>query len=180
MKVPRVSVSWMLVLVAVVAVNLAVGRAFSNSMWFCGAGLTVVALQAGGLRLIRSKGRVRLFWVGFVVTLSGALLSLGWVIPYLRLNDPRPNSTLGQIVYQTWLSYLNFGFRVVRPIFRPWTAQNRSRSSQDFARCLKWAVVFFLPQFAAAVAGGLLFRQIHRWLGTRQVHAPPAPNDGPA
>src|SRR4051812_16850115 len=82
MKVPRVSVSKLLVLVAVVAVNLAVGRVLmADEMMLYGVGPMGLALQVAAYRPLRGRGRSRAFSVGFIVSGSAVFVLCVWGFP---------------------------------------------------------------------------------------------------
>jgi hypothetical protein len=76
----RFSIGNLMVVVGIVALNLGIGRlifSYQPEFLFAGApaGLT---LEFGVFSLIRSRGRRRAFWAGFVAALMLAIASLIW------------------------------------------------------------------------------------------------------
>jgi hypothetical protein len=158
-KSPRVTVSNLVALVAVVAVNLTVGRAlFVRDMEaFYFTALTAVAVQFG---FVRCRGLGRAFWAGFVV---GGSLALGSVFWMLRYGNHAPEDpSLHQVLWNLWAGYLSLIFPalsrlplVLKPDFPP----------PGIPSAVMTSVVFFLPQLAVALASGLVCRQLAKRLG---------------
>src|SRR4051794_39895954 len=67
-KLFRLTVSKLAALIAVVALNLSVGRGIFayNEVLLCGLALIGPVLQVGAFRLFRRRGPSRAFWAGFV------------------------------------------------------------------------------------------------------------------
>lgn len=176
MKLPRGSVSWLLVLVAVVGADLAVGRVLlHDELMLYGVGPLGIAWQVAAFRLWGSRGRSRAFWAGFLLAGSAAFATFAW-----GLTQP-PNRSgelwaFGRLSHElTWASSF-FGFwaghgkqvaEILRPLpkrifltrhisYAPWYDDPRQRI---------WAVIagsggLFLTQLVFAFAGGLLARLI--------------------
>jgi hypothetical protein len=62
---PRFTIARWMGLTAVLAVNAGLVRAFVVQEMFYGGILIFIALQVGLWLLLRSRGRVRGFWLGF-------------------------------------------------------------------------------------------------------------------
>jgi hypothetical protein len=77
--IPRLTISKLTVVVAVVAVNLAAGRALlADEAMLYGVGLSGLTLQLASFRLLRCRGRSRAFWRGFVLAGAATLMSFTW------------------------------------------------------------------------------------------------------
>ena len=78
-------------MIAILAVNAALVRAFAVQEMFIGGIVMFIVLQLGLLCLLRSRGRQRRFWLGFEVSGTAAVLVLFWC-EYL------PDSPLNRLV----------------------------------------------------------------------------------
>src|SRR5947209_18664618 len=68
MRLPRFSIGRLMIVVGLIALNLSAVRAFvSIEPWLLiGVAPAGLALQLAAFRLIRSRGRARAFWAGFL------------------------------------------------------------------------------------------------------------------
>jgi hypothetical protein len=148
--------------VGIVALNLAASRGLAayDGMLVVGVMPIALVLQFALFRLIRTQGRRRAFWAGFLT--AGFLMMLSFVCAN-RLSgsvgvakDPVtgksrrvvvPGSFGGDQMYATWQGYVGL---VVSCL--PYAPQNR----------LVAAAILLMPQVLAALAGGLL-----AWLVSR-------------
>jgi hypothetical protein len=165
-KTPRVTVTQLVVLVAVVAVNLVVGRdIFARDVEaFYFSALTAVVIQFGVYNVVRGRGQGRMFWAGFVVGGSLALTSVFWILRYG--NHAPETTTLGRILWNCWAGYLTLvHFALSRLPF----ALKPDMPPHGIASAVMTSVVFFLPLLSVALAFGLLCRQLAKWLGVRPV-----------
>ncbi len=75
----RVTISTLAAVVAVVAVNLAAGRALiADQTMLCGVGLLGLSLQVAFLQLLRCRERSRAFWRGFLLAGTATLVLFTW------------------------------------------------------------------------------------------------------
>jgi hypothetical protein len=151
----RKSIASLMILVAIVALNLGVGRMiFLVEPWrLAGVGPVVAALQVGMYFLgrARASGRLRqyAFWLGFE---TGGSLGL-WSFLYVRV----PDSRIGAI----WDSYAVF----INDLLRVHLGLSvLDRNPFDPALLIVVAVFGSLPQMVMAVTGGLVGLAVG-WLG---------------
>jgi hypothetical protein len=145
-KLPRFRIAWVMVAVAIAALNLGAIRAVfdrnSRTSYQLGIGAMPMAnVLVVGLLIGRRRRRSRRFLSGFVVfgamalavyVTVASLFAEDLVIPYLRLS------------YNLLLGYTgNFSF-VMHDLFR--------------------AIILGLPQLAFALFGGFLFRKVWQWI----------------
>ena len=162
MRIARFSVSSLMAVVGIVALNLTAARRLAayDDLLMVGVMPTALVLQVALFRLIRTQGRRRAFWAGFLTAGLLAVLSFVWAN---RLSSSVgiakdavtgktkivviPGSFGGDQMGAIWFGY----FHVV-------------------ARCLPHlphyqlvaAVVILMPQMLAALAGGLLAGRVKR------------------
>jgi hypothetical protein len=86
MRPPRVSIVRLMAVVGVVAVNLAVFRPLFDfgPEALIGVGLAWILLQVALFRLIRSRGRARTFWVGYLAFGAVATSLFFWAVAHPR------------------------------------------------------------------------------------------------
>lgn len=148
--------------VGIVALNLAAARSLASYdlKLMMGVMPTALILQVALFRLIRTQGRRRAFWAGFLTAGFLVMLSFVWAN---RLSETvgiatdaatgktvfvvEPGSFGGDQMHAIWTGYVNV---VVRCL--PYVPQSP----------LAAAVVFLMPQVLAASACGLL-----AWLWSR-------------
>jgi hypothetical protein len=166
-KSPRVTVSNLVALVAVVAVNLTVGRAlFVRDMEaFYFSALTAVAVQFG---FVRCRGQGRSFWAGFVVGGSIALGSVFWMLRYG--NHAPEDPSLHQVLWNLWAAYLTL---VIPAVSRLPVVLKPDMPPPGIPSAVMTCVVFFLPQLAVALASGLVCRLLAKRLGVRRLGTSP-------
>jgi hypothetical protein len=167
MKHPRFSIGRLMSVVGIVALNLWAGRVlFSIEPWMLpGAAPAGLTLEFAVYRLIRSRGRARAFWAGFLAAGLLAVGSLIWgiwfhesvnagidVITGERVTLTTPGLASGDRAWGVWAAYLEF---VVSGLERlPLT---RGILTRDGAlQVIAGTVIVLLPQLLLAVAGGLL------------------------
>jgi hypothetical protein len=146
---PRVTLWKLSVFVALVAVNLAVGRALHTSPHeavLYALAPTVLALQVGAYRLLRVRGPRRAFWAGFIVFGLLAAATLAWAFEVEGANDPDPASRLVSFAWSAYGDFAGEWFRGVLP-FLP---------APPLGLGLFIASFFSLPQFLIALTGGLI------------------------
>ena len=141
----RTSISALMWVVGIVAVNLTVGRMiFWSEPWrLAGIAPIAISVQIGLLFLIRSRGKRRpyAFWAGFE---AGSMLGL-WSFLYARVPDSRVGAIWEN--YGAWIDEylgLHYGLRVL------------NRSPFDSVLLTVIAVFAFLPQLLLGIAAGLL------------------------
>jgi hypothetical protein len=154
MKIPRITIARCLGWIAVIAANLALIQSMGVLGELEGCPFILIALQVGLWGLIRSRGRLRRFWAGFLAPCMAAVLVLllcpsppldRLMTPYTDIADELevtylPTTLAGSLGNELWGLHL--------------------------------AVVYFVPVFVAALLGGM----IAAWLiprslePTRTVH----------
>jgi hypothetical protein len=145
-KRPISSTATLMAVVAAVAVTAGIVRVFTpiNPNYPAAIAPMAFALQLGSIGLIRTHGRARAFWVGFVAAGSLALLSLLFGLAF-------HGSTLNRL----WYFYFEF---TGIPLFE-WFPQVFMREA---IRVPATAAILLVPQLFAALFGGLLARGIAR------------------
>lgn len=171
MKIPRVTITHLAVVVAVVAVNLAVGRnPLRDKQAFHFAAVAAVAIQFGVYKLVRSRARI--FWAGFVAGGALALTTIFWT-HYL---EPAPEPLSPRwVVWNAWEAY-SMGSAA---------ADTRLRKEFPFLPLPKiglfWEVevmlIIYFPQLVIALTAGFLARLIFRRGGVCPPQATAAPGD---
>jgi hypothetical protein len=169
-KLPRVSIARMMVLVGVVAVDIAATRSLFayNSEMLIGVALGVIALQIGLFRLIRGQGRARVFWSGFIAAGLMAMMTFVWAMMFPEILGLTSTGALvrtpGSTLYTVWHGYSSF---VAEHVIMPLLYDPRINPGIDGDSILGGlfiagirSVVWFLPQLLMAVVGGLLARGI--------------------
>ncbi len=147
MKAPRFSIFTLMAIVSVVALNLAAARLLIDydDELLVGVALPTLVVQVGAFLLIRSRGRARAFWGGFVGLGVVAAISC-----YYGLFVAEESS-----VGAAWSACLDLiEGAVVRSGFtlRPDTTGTYFGLLQS----VELALIVFLPQLAVALSGGLV------------------------
>jgi hypothetical protein len=141
----RKSIASFMKLVAIVALNLGIGRMiFLFEPWrLAGIAPMAVVIQFGLFFLVRSSGRPRryAFWLGFE---TGGLLGI-WSFLYARV----PDSAVGAC-WEEYAAFINDLLRVHLGL------SVFDRGPADPALLIVVAVFGSLPQMLMAIAGGLL------------------------
>ncbi len=158
MKIPRFTISSLALLIGVVAVNLAVFRAvfpYGREATF-EVVLAGVALQVAVFQTVRTRGRSRIFWVGFIVFGVLGVMTCVWPLyrpPTGYLSPlPAPNSfvfveqTPASYAWTLWFLYAHSVFSWFRPL-----------EASDVGCALVW----FVPILSFSLAGGLLATMTH-------------------
>ena len=138
MKRARITIARLMIVVAVIAVDLAAFIAAARYLggdWVRGLPPTALACQIGLLCAILSRGLPRAFWTGFVVFGCAMMATFAWGLCF-----PLQESA----VNDAWESYVEFTSDVYWG--RPYDG-----SEDDVAL----AVIWTLPQLAAACVGGV-------------------------
>jgi hypothetical protein len=165
----------LLAIIAVLAIDLAAGRAiltrnehFGWNVWLLivvtPIGLT---LQAALFYIVSSQGRSRIFWTGFLT--SGILAMIS--ILFARYDPPCEMTTIsssgitrvsyypGGPMARLWGTYSDLAYAGLERLGYPYTGR-----MTDWRSAATDAVAWFLPQLLMAWAGGLLARLIGgRW-----------------
>jgi hypothetical protein len=153
-----------MVVVVVTAVDLTIVRAFWGSKHhvLSGIALTVLVLNGALFCFIRTRGRARAFWAGFL--LAGLLAggSFVWALIY-----PKVSATIidqatamrvtlhsgGAPLSDQWENYLDFAEESIGNLPSGWNPFVKG----GFVELLADACIAFAPQLIVALAGGLLF-----------------------
>jgi hypothetical protein len=127
-------------LIAILAVNAALVRAFVLQEMFCGGILIFIALQVGLCCLLRSRGWRHRFWLGFEVSGTTAVL-------VLFSCELFPNSPLTRVLMSYTEMAANLAFaNLCTPL------SNHFDDHQDHLL----AIIYFMPEFVAALLGGMI------------------------
>ena len=153
MKRARITIARLMIVVAVIAVDLAAFIAAARYLggdWVRGLPPTALACQIGLLCAILSRGLSRAFWTGFVVFGCAMMATFAWGLCF-----PLQESA----VNDAWESYGEFASNVLY-----W---GNFYEEEDVAM----AVIWTLPQLAAACVGGvfvlLVTLVMRRFFGVR-------------
>jgi hypothetical protein len=146
MKRPRVTIARWMGLIAVLAVNAGLVRAFVVQEMFCGGILIFIALQVGLWCLLRSRGWVRRFWIGFEISGVAAVLALFSCEVF-------PDSALNRLLMTYTDIAANLAFSHL-----PTPLADHLDECWD----LFLAVVYFMPELTAALLGGTIAASIGR------------------
>jgi hypothetical protein len=173
-KLPKISIAKLMLLVAIIAANLAVGRVLGayHLVLPVAIALTGLALQAGALALFRSRGRRRAFLVGFLVFGSVAMISVIWALVFTPNVDITQDPSTGKMItieipgsrmWTIWSSYVEFVDACLA---------GRLQINLDPLGILV-AVIWSLPQLLIALTGGLFAVLIAGRWGNNAVHQQP-------
>lgn len=174
MNLLRTSLRTLMVIVGVMAVDLAVARAFWGSRHhvLSGIALTGLLLNAGFFRLIRGRGLWRAFWAGLLLAGFLAAGSFIWAITYPKASatfiDQRTGKQVtirssGAPLSDHWEGYLDFAEDSLEKLPPEWNPLTKG----ELAALLADACIAFAPQLVVALAGGLLFWLIAFSAGAR-------------
>ncbi|MGO9464832.1 MAG: hypothetical protein ACLQIB_06305 [Isosphaeraceae bacterium] len=168
MKLLRISLRTQMLLVGLTAVDLVVVRATWGSKHHVleGITLTVLALNAGVLLLLHTRGRARAFLVGFLLASLLAAGSFAWALSYPKASATFLDQATGRQVTvhssgaplsDEWESYLNLVEDSIDSLPDDWNPFLHG----ELAGFLADACIAFIPQVTVALVGGLLL-----WLVT--------------
>jgi hypothetical protein len=173
-KLPRISITKLMLLVAIIAANLAVGRVLGayHPILPVAIALIGLALQAGAIALIRSRGRSRAFSAGFLVFASMAMISVIWAFVVTSDVAIGQNPSTGEMItmkvpgslmWTIWSGYVEFvDACLAGPL----------QINLDPLGILV-AVIWSLPQLLIALTGGLLAVLIAGRWGNNAAHQQP-------
>ncbi len=189
MKPPRLSIAKLMVVVVIVAINFGAARIlFSyNTEMLIGVALSGIVLQLGLYQLLRSRGRGRAFWAGFITCGLMATMSFVWAIlfPEVIGIDFDNNGSMatvrtpGSPLYTAWFGYAEFvSDHIIGPILESHSMNSRINFDSYLGGALLVSirvVVRFVPQLLIALVGGLLTSLIVRRWGKKPADAPNLP-----
>lgn len=173
MTMPRLTIRAMMIVVTLVAMNLAAGRALlsADNPMLEALMIPGVVLQLALWRWIRAKDRARSFWAAFLV--SGAVVtgSFLWAILTPRVLgtslaiDPTTGRTIattlevpGSAMWRVWESYARF----VADRLELWPQVARTFVSLPFVFSL-FSLISLVPQLLIPLACG----SATRWIAER-------------
>jgi hypothetical protein len=173
MKPPRFTIITLMCLVGMVAVSLAVGRAlYASDPWLpAGVCLAGLAIELGLFRIVRTRGKSRAFWAGFVICGLLAVGSFAWGVVVKSSISPSLNVSTGEITtlpitvlqrvglssWSVWRSYLLLAVLCLNRL--PFGSALMSPDFKDPIVLATAALMAGLPQLLIALAGGLLARR---------------------
>jgi hypothetical protein len=166
MKLPRFSIAKLMVIVGIVALNIAATQFWSPSSepsLFTGRFLTSIALQVGLLCLIRShRTRFLPFWSGFeAFGLAAAITSV--YIDFLSPADSQLFNLMDLYLFSTYNIFNNMFVSINYPYFRS-SLTNSLLPDNSFMSNFMFEAISFLPQLFIALIGGFLTSlTIRRW-----------------
>lgn len=157
MKSVRHSVTTLMMVVAVVAINLAIARGLArfSPLLPIAIAFIALALQAISFILIRHRGKGRAFWLGFLAFGFMAMMSVIWAIVFAPnigiAQDPTTGETItlkipGSFLWSLWSSYTDL---VDTSLLQPFEIDLDPTG-------LLAAMIWSFPQFLLAAAGGLV------------------------
>jgi hypothetical protein len=175
----RLSLFKMMAAVGVIAINLAAARAayLANELLLVGLVPAAVALQFGLFVLLRSRGRVRAFWAGFLAFGSVAMLFF-----FLAMSHPRNVGiartshgkfvridTPGSSLWNVLEGYANFAsHRIEQLPFVIHILESLEASGEmPVVGEVIPAVIYLLPQLLIALTGGFLALSIAKAMDRR-------------
>jgi hypothetical protein len=165
-KLPRFSIAKLMVIVGILALNIAAARAFIDWEW-TGLFLIGFALQVGLLCLIRSRIGFRPFWWGFET------FGLASVITPIFIT--LVSQTAGSEFLRLMNMYVEFAFSLVSRlctlIKNPVSQARLTLFLLQDMQLIILEIAFFLPQLLTAVVGGLIASLIVRRWGVAIRHA---------
>ena len=175
MKLPRLSIAEIMTVVGIVALNLAATRALSddNHELLGGVVPMAVILQVGIFSLIRSQGRVRAFWAGFLVFGTMGMTSfLGAALfcPSDSVSiDPKTEKAIVKNfprspTWVLWSRYGRFVFKTLESLPNSdfILGDGGDSHGHDGIPLGTKALILSLPQMVLAGAGGLCANLIKR------------------
>ena len=174
MHTPRLLVRTMMILVAVAAIDFTALRAIFGTAKNFGVGLqplitTVpigLALNIGLLRIFRTRGRARAFWVGFLVCGLLAMMSAAWaaLTPECSVLSTTggPNTIRhGSRMWFLWQSYFVFTVNCLEALgFDIRSFSPLSLDDPGIGYITIVGLIAFMPQLAIALVGGLIARLV--------------------
>ena len=178
MKLPRLSIVELMTVISIVAVDVAATRVLLEDNDLLGGiapmGLT---LQIGIYWLIRSRGRVPPFWVGFLA--FGAMAMMSFLGAELSCPgdsvaiDPKTGQTVvttfpGSTIWSLWARYGRFVFKTLQSLPNSGWIVGDGGDSHGHGEIPVTTKIFILslPQLVFAVAGGV----VAMWLVRRVRH----------
>jgi hypothetical protein len=173
MKPPRLTIVTLMCAVGMVAVSLAVGRAlYASDPWLpAGVCLAGIAIEVGLFQIVRTRGKPRAFWAGFVI--CGILAASSFALGKLVRNsvEASVNATTGELTlfpttvleqvgstsWTIWRVYLGLAVMCLNRL--PFGPSLMSPDFRDPVVLTTAALMTGLPQLLVALAGGLLARR---------------------
>ncbi len=188
MRLPRLHVRTVMIVVAVVAIDFTAIRAvFSKAMTF-GGGLSALintipiglALNFGLLRILRTRGRAQVFWVGFLVSGALTMMSSAWAAltpaGSVHPTDGTPNYILhGSTIWWLWNSYFDFTVNCLKALgfdIRSFSPPSLDKPGIGFITIV--GLMSFIPQLVIALVGATVARSI---IPSRPVPANPSSHE---
>jgi hypothetical protein len=170
MKMPLPRIGKLMAIIAVVAIDLAAGRAIVtrsehfgwNLLWLTALTPIGLTLQVAFFRMVSTRDRSRIFWSGFLAFGMVAMISV-----IVFLSDPPSETTTiassgtsvqsypGSPTARLWGAYFELAYAGLERLRYPYIEH-----TTDWLSAFTDAVVIFLPQLLMAWAGGLLARLI--------------------
>jgi hypothetical protein len=146
MRRPRVTIARWMGLIAILALNAGLVRAFVAQEMFYGGILIFIALQVGLSCLLRSRGRVRRFWLGFEISGVAAVL-------VLFSCEVFPDSALNRLL----MTYTDISASLASSHLPTPLADHLDEHWDLFL-----AVVYFVPEITSALVGGTIAVSLRR------------------
>jgi hypothetical protein len=170
----RPTITRLMALIGLVAINSVVGRAvfFGPHFYLLFDSVIIIpVLQFAIWRAIRSRDRKCAFWIGFVVL--GTIAWVSFIVGELSPRGQRfaPQGTLyinfGSSMYEAWNGYADAVFARLTPLLA--NCQFDPDGSGTFMFVAACALVWTVPQLAIALLGGHLFAGLYRWTPARSL-----------
>ena len=177
MQLPRMTISLVMIFVAVVAIDCAIFVPIHKARGLMGIGgsLPILILQWGLFRILQPV-KDRRFWIGYLIL--GGVATGSYLRAMLNPDVFGVTSTgavqvkPGSFLYSIWQSYgIAIGDRVLAPfLFGPVAAANPHPVAIVAYRLMLWSA----PQILAGVIGGLIGRFLIPWVPSRNSTSVPA------
>jgi hypothetical protein len=174
MRPRHLLVRTVMIVVAVVAIDFATTRAIFSRSMTVGIGLQALinalpiglVLNIGLVRAFCTRGRVRTFWVGFLVSGALAMMSSAWAAltpaGSVIATNGGPNKILqGSRMWFLWNSYFVFTVSCLETLhldIQSFTPASLDKPGIGYIAIV--GLMAFVPQLAIALVGGLAARAI--------------------
>ncbi len=156
MKIHKFTIAKLMLLVLIIAVDVAVLRVFFLYGWGNGVLLIFLTLQVGLLCLTSTRGRSQLFWAGFEA--SGLAFMFAFSCLFLL---SRQDSWAIRLTDLYWKSAFFFTLETSHNWITDPVARRQLLSHEVQSMILE--AVYFVPPFIAALTGGVMTASIVPW-----------------
>lgn len=167
MSTGRLSIARLMLVIAIIAINIAAARAIlpDHIEILVGVALMWLGLQIALVRMFDQRGERQAFWAGFLVFGFLAISSYVWAMMFPSTLLVTPGGpvieTPGSPVYPIWNGYLGLLISFLEGM----VGRGADKVAVLALGLILMIVWIALPQGVTAISGGFLFRRIFRlWL----------------